>query len=67
MFIVSTHKLGSTERVDLDSVKIDGQLAYQMQPDLLFRALKERGVPVVPQMGRQELLQVYAHWLDARQ
>jgi hypothetical protein len=68
MFIVSTEKFGNaTERLDLDSVKLDGRLAYQMPPDELFRALKKRGVDVAPTMGRQELLTVYARWLDSRQ
>jgi hypothetical protein len=68
MFIVSTEKFGNaTERLDLDSVKLDGQLAYKMPPDELFRALRKRGVDVVPTMGRQELLTVYARWLDSNQ
>jgi hypothetical protein len=68
MFIVSTEKFGNaTERLDLDSVKLDGQLAYKMPPDELFRALRKRGVDVAPTMGRQELLTVYCRWLDSNQ
>jgi hypothetical protein len=68
MFVVSTTQFGgATERLDLDSIKIDGQLAYQMPADQLFRALKNRGVDVVATMGRQELLTVFARWLDSRQ
>jgi hypothetical protein len=68
MFIVSTSQFGGpTERIDLDSVKINGQLAYKMPPDELYRALKKRGVDVAPTMGRQEMLTVFARWLDSQQ
>jgi hypothetical protein len=68
MFIVSSSQFGGpTERLDLDSVKIDGEPAYKLPPDQLYRALKKRGVDVAPTMGRQEMLTVFARWLDSRQ
>jgi hypothetical protein len=68
MLIVSTEKFGNaTERLDLDSIKLDGEPAYKLPPDQLYRALKKRGVDVTPNMGRQEMLTVFARWLDSRQ
>jgi hypothetical protein len=68
MFIVSRSRVGDpTERLDLDSVKLNGELAYKLPPDELYRALKKKGVDVAATMGRQELLTVYARWLDSRQ
>jgi hypothetical protein len=68
MFIVSTEKFGNaTERLDLDSLQIDGQPAHQMPPDKLYRALKQRGVlGIIPQTGKQELLVAFARWRAAQ-
>lgn len=54
---------GKRIRHDLHALKLDGQLAHQLDADKLYRRLKGLGVSVTTDLGKQALLLAYSKFL----